>query len=193
MAIFTRRTLTLIRTASWQARPHLHNPPRLPRRPTLLRQHRTPVGPSRASPPANSPTLPRESRASGPGIPLPAPSRRDRFRPRPALQLNSCAGCHAQPGRRAASSPPVNPQIAVATSTARRIPSRPSSQQNGPVRVVRFKTNPNGTPDGGVHNLFVITGRADATGCKIAQPDFATAVTQNNASFRIPTRCSAQD
>jgi CxxC motif-containing protein (DUF1111 family) len=38
-----------------------------------------------------------------------------------------------------------------------------------------------------VHDLFVITGRSDAAGCKIAQPDFATAVQQNNTSFRIPT------
>jgi hypothetical protein len=30
---------------------------------------------------------------------------------------------------------------------------------NGPIREARFKQNPNGTPDGGVHDLFVITGR----------------------------------
>jgi CxxC motif-containing protein (DUF1111 family) len=103
----------------------------------------------------------------------------------PRFNLNSCAGCHAQPSP-GGSSPQVNPQIAVATNfgATNAIPS--FIQQNGPVRVVRFKTNPDGTPDGGVHDLFVITGRSDAAGCSIAQPDFATAVAQNNASFRIP-------
>ena len=35
---------------------------------------------------------------------------------------------------------------------------------NGPVREARFVTNPDGTPDGGVHALFTITGRIGATG-----------------------------
>jgi CxxC motif-containing protein (DUF1111 family) len=58
---------------------------------------------------------------------------------------------------------------------------------NGPVREVRFVRNPDGTPDGGVHDLFVITGRSDAPGCNIQQPNFAAAVAANNAIFRIPT------
>src|SRR5258706_4223396 len=45
----------------------------------------------------------------------------------------------------------------------------------GPVREARFKRSANGTADGEVHNLFVITGRADAVGCNIAQPDFLPA------------------
>jgi len=57
---------------------------------------------------------------------------------------------------------------------------------HGPVREARFITNPNGTPDGGVHNLFVITGRTDATGCTITQPNFAQAISQSNIIFRIP-------
>jgi CxxC motif-containing protein (DUF1111 family) len=53
---------------------------------------------------------------------------------------------------------------------------------------VRFKQNPDGSPDGGVHDLFVITGRLDApTSCKMAQTDFATQAAQGNVSFRIPT------
>jgi CxxC motif-containing protein (DUF1111 family) len=105
---------------------------------------------------------------------------------RPRYNLNSCAGCHAQPAP-GGSSPSVNPQIAAATNYGATNTIPAFIQQNGPVRVVRFKTNPDGTPDGGVHDLFVITGRSDATGCRIAQPDFATAVAQNNTSFRIPT------
>jgi CxxC motif-containing protein (DUF1111 family) len=57
----------------------------------------------------------------------------------------------------------------------------------GPVREARFVRNPDGTPDGGVHDLFVISGRTDATGCRISQPDFAAALAQHNVIFRIPT------
>jgi DDE superfamily endonuclease len=35
---------------------------------------------------------------------------------------------------------------------------------HGPVREARFIANPDGMPDGGVHNLFVISGRPDAKG-----------------------------
>src|SRR5262249_25155712 len=58
---------------------------------------------------------------------------------------------------------------------------------DGPVREARFVRNPNGTPDGGVHDLFVITGRKDATGCTTRQPDFGQALAQGNVIFRIPT------
>jgi CxxC motif-containing protein (DUF1111 family) len=62
---------------------------------------------------------------------------------------------------------------------------------NGPTREVRFPLNPDGTPDGGVHDLFTITGRTDATQnghtCNIAQPDFAGAIAANNIIFRTPT------
>ena len=57
----------------------------------------------------------------------------------------------------------------------------------GPVREARFVNNPDGTPDGGVHDLFVIAGRSDAPGCRITQPNFAAAVAQKNVIFRIPT------
>jgi CxxC motif-containing protein (DUF1111 family) len=55
------------------------------------------------------------------------------------------------------------------------------------VREARFKSNPDGTPDGGVHALFTISGRDDAPGCSIQQPDFRTAVARQNVVFRIPT------
>ncbi len=66
--------------------------------------------------------------------------------------------------------------------------------ENGPVREARFKRNPNRTADGEVHALFVITGRADAAGCTIAQPDFLPGGNplsarggNPNVIFRIPT------
>jgi len=55
------------------------------------------------------------------------------------------------------------------------------------VREARFVLNPDGTADGGVHDLFTITGRTDAKGCTIAQPNFAQQLNNNNVIFRIPT------
>src|ERR1700678_1442716 len=105
----------------------------------------------------------------------------------PSFNMNSCAGCHAFPAT-GGSSPQVNPQVAVATLHGARntVPSFITS--NGPVREARFKTNPNGTADGGVHDLFVITGRSDApSGCNLAQTNFAPQVSSGNVIFRIPT------
>jgi CxxC motif-containing protein (DUF1111 family) len=104
----------------------------------------------------------------------------------PRFNMNSCAGCHNHPGP-GGSSPQVNPQIAVATSYGATNTIPAFITQNGPIRAVRFVRNADGSPDGGVHDLFTITGRSDAAGCQIAQPDFATAVAQNNTGFRIPT------
>jgi CxxC motif-containing protein (DUF1111 family) len=104
----------------------------------------------------------------------------------PRFNLDQCSGCHLQPAV-GGTSPAVNPQVRVATlnGAKNKIPS--FITLNGPVREARFVKNPDGTPDGGVHDLFVITGRADAPGCNIAQPDFAAAVAGNNVIFRIPT------
>jgi CxxC motif-containing protein (DUF1111 family) len=87
----------------------------------------------------------------------------------------------------------VNPQIAVANldGASNTIPS--FITLNGPVREARFKfaAEQNGrlsnTPDGGVHGLFTIAGRSDATSCQLAQPNFERMVNENNVSFRIPT------
>ena len=104
----------------------------------------------------------------------------------PMMNLDSCAGCHTQPAI-GGSSPPVNPQIAFATKNgaANTVPSFITF--DGPAREVRFVRNPDGTPDGGVHDLFTIAGRSDAPGCGLKQPDFATAVAHHNVIFRIPT------
>lgn len=41
--------------------------------------------------------------------------------------------------------------------------------------------------DGGVHGLFTVSGRPEADGCALRQPDFAAGLARNNVSFRIPT------
>src|SRR5437870_1966 len=104
----------------------------------------------------------------------------------PTMNLDSCAGCHLQPAV-GGTSPPVNPQVAFATlnGAANSVPSFITA--NGPVREARFVKNPDGTSDGGVHDLFTIAGRSDAPGCALAQPDFATELAHSNVIFRIPT------
>jgi CxxC motif-containing protein (DUF1111 family) len=105
----------------------------------------------------------------------------------PGFNMNSCAGCHKFPAV-GGTSPPVNPQVAIATLHGAHNVVPAFITANGPVREVRFRRNPDGSPDGGVHDLFVITGRSDApSGCTATQTNFAAQVAANNVSFRIPT------
>ncbi|HZE10645.1 MAG TPA: hypothetical protein VE034_03575, partial [Burkholderiales bacterium] len=100
----------------------------------------------------------------------------------PRFNLDSCAGCHSQPAI-GGSSPFTNPQVEVATKAGATNVVPFFIKIDGPVREARFKFKPDGTRDGGVHALFTITGRDDAPGCVLAQPDFATAAAQNNLVF----------
>ncbi|HYX54086.1 MAG TPA: di-heme oxidoredictase family protein [Candidatus Limnocylindrales bacterium] len=104
----------------------------------------------------------------------------------PAFNGNSCLLCHSQPVI-GGSSPTPNPQIGVANldNASNIIPSFVT--QNGPVVEARFIKNPDGSLDGGVHDLFTITGRVDApNGCALQQPDFATQLKNGNVTLRIP-------
>jgi Di-haem oxidoreductase, putative peroxidase len=113
----------------------------------------------------------------------------------------ACSECHAQPtiGGSSASATAYpfvgpNPQATLdfnAGGAANLIPSFVSSA--GPVMEMRLKffRNPDGTlnrnaPDGGVHALFSVTGRSDAAGGTLAQPNFDREVAAGNAVFRIP-------
>src|SRR6266436_3850264 len=111
----------------------------------------------------------------------------------PRFNSNQCLSCHSQPDA-GGSSPAQNPLIAVATLNGAKNTVPWFITENGPVREARFKLSPNGASDGEVHNLFVITGRTDAPGCDIAQPDFLPAGNpltgqggNPNIIFRIPT------
>jgi CxxC motif-containing protein (DUF1111 family) len=104
----------------------------------------------------------------------------------PRFNLDSCSGCHSHPAV-GGSSPPTNPQVALATAAGGKNTLPSFITANGPAREARFVRNPDGSPDGSVHALFVITGRSDAPGCNIKQPNFAAAVASNNVIFRIPT------
>jgi CxxC motif-containing protein (DUF1111 family) len=122
----------------------------------------------------------------------------------PRFNLDTCGGCHSQPapgGTSPASGifPNVgpNPQSQVIASgvvsgSTNTIPYFVFA--NGPVREARFpfffdqfgNPNPN-APNGGVEDLFTVSGRADAGSCSLQQPSFAVARATNNIIFRIPT------
>jgi len=111
----------------------------------------------------------------------------------PRFNSNQCLSCHAQPAA-GGSSPARNPLIAIATLNGAKniVPWFPAP--DGPIREPRFKRSADGTSDGEVHDLFVISGRSDAAGCTIAQPDFLPAGKpvsgqggNPNIIFRIPT------
>ena len=105
----------------------------------------------------------------------------------PRFNAESCAQCHAQPAI-GGSSPFVNPQVADATDqgASNHLPS--FITVSGPVREARFPyTLDLQHIDGGVHDLFTISGRTDAPGCTITQDNFALAAQRNDLIFRIPT------
>ncbi len=104
----------------------------------------------------------------------------------PRFNHSNCLACHAHPAA-GGSSPPVNPEVAIATQFGARNKIPFFITLNGPIREARFRYHPDGSPDGGVYNLFTISGRADAVGCEIEQPDFDREARRNNLSFRIPT------
>src|ERR1041385_6275858 len=96
----------------------------------------------------------------------------------PTFNGAGCQVCHSQPGVLGSGVGPTspqfpgqaNPQVALATLDGARntVPSFITS--TGPIREARFKS------DSGVHDLYTIAGRGDATGCNALQPDFAAAV-----------------
>jgi CxxC motif-containing protein (DUF1111 family) len=110
----------------------------------------------------------------------------------PRFNSNQCLSCHSQPAG-GGSSPAQNPLLAVAHLSGATNTVPWFIVENGPVREARFKKS-NGSADGEVHDIYVITGRTDAPGCNIAQFDFLPAGNsltgqRGNANiiFRIPT------
>jgi CxxC motif-containing protein (DUF1111 family) len=110
----------------------------------------------------------------------------------PRFNSNQCFSCHSQPNM-GGTSPAKNPLPEVAALNGAKNTVPWFIVPNGPVREARFKKS-NGTADGAVHDIFVITGRTDAAGCNIAQFDFLPAGNpltghggNPNIIFRIPT------
>jgi CxxC motif-containing protein (DUF1111 family) len=115
----------------------------------------------------------------------------------PRFNSNSCVSCHAQPAV-GGSGPAVNPQFKFTNGAQPRVAPNDATPffvtANGPTREARFPFffNANGTantnnPNGGVEDLFTVSGRSDAGNCSLPQPSFDAARAANNIIFRIPT------
>lgn len=104
----------------------------------------------------------------------------------PGFNGNGCGSCHKFPAI-GGTSPAINPQFEMAALDGAQNSMPPFLSIDGPIREARFVRNPDGSPDGTVHNLFTIQGRTDAPGCNLSQPDFAHEMANVNVVFRIPT------
>lgn len=140
--------------------------------------------------------------ASVNGAPDAATSNPTIFGLGPGFNGNSCAMCHSFPAIGGTAVGPtnenpntVNPQFTLAHDKDNQDPAHPLNPvplsfitSSGPIREARFITKPDGTLDGGVHDLFSIEGRNDAPAdCTLAQPAFDVQVSADNVIFRIPT------
>jgi CxxC motif-containing protein (DUF1111 family) len=117
----------------------------------------------------------------------------------PSFNGNACAQCHVFPAIGGSSPPGTNPQVTLATLDGAKNTLPPFIANGGPVREVRFPLNVgSNTADGGVHDIYVITGRTDATNqpnantgtnttCTVAQTNFPAQIAAGNIIFRIPT------
>jgi CxxC motif-containing protein (DUF1111 family) len=114
----------------------------------------------------------------------------------PRFNALNCTNCHIFPTFGGASHPTSNTQ----ESLFRRIEAQgarnvlpPFIASNGPILEARFKRKPDGSPDGSVHPLFVVSGLVDpqgigdASNCNTVQPDFQTEVARGNVSLRTVT------
>jgi cytochrome c553 len=123
---------------------------------------------------------------------------------------DQCTACHNQPalggsGGFMVPNPqdqpsqyrkPENPMfdlMAHRKGAANHVPS--FIEQYGPIREVRFARKPDGTPDGGVHQLFTVVGRSDlfppgqpgsCTTSDLPPIDFEGEYRRGNVRFRIP-------
>jgi CxxC motif-containing protein (DUF1111 family) len=109
----------------------------------------------------------------------------------PRFNFVGCGGCHSHPDIGGTSPGPAqggNPLFLVIGALGFKGNVIPSFiTPDGPIREARFQYHPDGTRDGGVTNLFVITGHKDAAGCNLRQPDFEREIRNRNVVFRIPT------
>jgi CxxC motif-containing protein (DUF1111 family) len=92
--------------------------------------------------------------------------------------------------------PPENPMFDLMPHRKGATNAVPSFiTQYGPIREVRFASKPDGTPDGGVHQLFTVVGRSDVfpawqpgtcSNADLPPTDFEGEYRRHNVRFRIP-------
>ena len=112
----------------------------------------------------------------------------------PRFNSNQCSSCHAQPAV-GGSGAAVNPQFLLISSGVAPSDTMPSFiTANGPTLEARapYFLNSSGVantkaPNGGVEDLFTVTGRSDAGTCSLTQPNFNAYLAANDLIFRIPT------
>lgn len=112
----------------------------------------------------------------------------------PRFNSNQCSSCHAQPAV-GGSGAAVNPQFLLISSGVAPSDTMPSFiTATGPTLEARapYFLNSSGAvntkaPNGGVEDLFTVTGRSDAGNCSLTQPNFAAYLAANDLIFRIPT------
>jgi CxxC motif-containing protein (DUF1111 family) len=114
----------------------------------------------------------------------------------PRFNMNSCNACHAQPAI-GGSGAATNPEFAaisdgVVSGSTNTLPTFLTA--NGPTVEARFPFyfNTNGSvnfnnPNGGVEDLFTVSGLSGSGSCSLQQPSFATAQEEGDIIFRIPT------
>src|SRR5688500_10791072 len=110
----------------------------------------------------------------------------------PRFNAFNCSNCHISP-RIGGSSGESNIQKGIFETIQNgggRNVLPPFVRDGGPMLEARLKRKPDGSPDGSVHPLFVISGYVsadganDASGCNIPQTDFQAEVARNNVSLR---------
>jgi len=123
---------------------------------------------------------------------------------------DQCSACHNQPAiggsggfmvpnpqdRPSQQRVPENPMFDLIPHRKGALNSVPGFLTRfGPIREVRFARRPDGSPDGGVHQLFTVVGRSDVfppgqldtcTAALLPQPDFEGEWRKGNLRFRIP-------
>jgi Di-haem oxidoreductase, putative peroxidase len=123
---------------------------------------------------------------------------------------DQCTACHNQPALGGSGGflvpnpqdppskqrPPENPMFDLMPHRKGATNPVPSFiQQYGPIREVRFARKPDGSPDGGVHQLFTVAGRSDVfpagqpntcTAEALPTTDFEREFRNRNLRFRIP-------
>jgi CxxC motif-containing protein (DUF1111 family) len=114
----------------------------------------------------------------------------------PRFNFNQCSACHSQPtigGTGIANNPEFTAITkGIVSGADNTIPT--FITVHGPTREARFpyffdadgSPDPN-KPNGGVEDLFTVSGLAGASSCSLQQPGFAGALATNDIIFRIPT------
>ena len=122
------------------------------------------------------------------------------------FNADQCSVCHNQPalggsggfvvpnpqdppGRQRAPENPMFDLLPHRKGATNHVP--PFIEQYGPIREVRFARKPDGTADGGVHQLFTVVGRTDVgtsncTNADLPPIDFDGEYQRGNTRFRIP-------